>query len=154
MKFSNKILTSILVTVMILISVILVLVIFIMISFNNEISNYKDENYLQEDNNTIIVSGIDGYIYKINNNLLFYVLDDKIEIKKTELTNNGNYSDLVADSKTILSLQNAKETYYLNYNENFYVRNKKLRKVSDMETVEVKDFQGDIEGDWTGFQET
>lgn len=154
MKFSNKILTSILVAVMILISVILVLAIFIMISFNNEISNYKDENYLQEDNNTIIVSGIDGYIYKINNNLLFYVLDDKIEIKKTELTNNNNYSDLVADSKTILSLQNAKETYYLNYNENFYVRNKKLRKVIDMETLEVKDFKGDIEGDWTVFQET
>lgn len=154
MKISNKILIGILVTVITLISIILLLVIFIMVSFNNEISNYKQDNYLQEDNNTIIASGKDGYIYKINDNVLFYTFNDKIEIMKTDLINNNNYSELIANSKTIFSFYNPTESYYLTNNEKFYIRNRNINKFIDLQTFEVKDCIGRIDGNWVAFQET
>lgn len=154
MKLSNKILLSILIAAIILISIILVFVTFAMISFDKDISNDKLENYLEEKNNTIIASGMDGYIFKINENVLFYTLNEKIEIMKTDLTYKNDYSELVANSEVIFTLNNPEESYYLIDNEKFYIRNKNINKFIDLETFEVYDCTDEINGDWVVFQET
>ena len=151
MKSSKK---FILVGSVILIDLLLVLAIAIILVIYNDLSKYKEENYLEEKNNTIIASGMDGYVFKINDNVLFHTLDENIEIMKTDLTFNKDYSDLIANSKTIFSFKNPEESYYLIKDKKFYIRNKSVNKYIDLETFEVKDYSGIIEGNWTVFQDT
>ena len=151
MKSSKK---FILVGSVILIDLLLVLAIAIILVIYNDLSKYKEENYLEEKNNTIIAAGMDGYVFKINDNVLFHTLDENIEIMKTDLTFNKDYSDLIANSKTIFSFKNPEESYYLIKDKKFYIRNKSVNKYIDLETFEVKDYSGIIEGNWTVFQDT
>ena len=151
MKSSKK---FILVGSVILIDLLLVLAIAIILVIYNDLSKYKEENYLKEKNNTIIAAGMDGYVFKINDNVLFHTLDENIEIMKTDLTFNKDYSDLIANSKTIFSFKNPEESYYLIKDKKFYIRNKSVNKYIDLETFEVKDYSGIIEGNWTVFQDT
>lgn len=151
MKSSKK---YILVGSVILIDLLLVLAIAIILVIYNDLSKYKEENYLKEKNNTIIASGMDGYVFKINDNVLFHTLDENIEIMKTDLTFNKDYSDLIANSKTIFSFKNPEESYYLIKVKKFYIRNKSVNKYIDLQTNEVKDYSGIIKGNWTVFQKS
>ena len=151
MKSSNKYLLA-----FVMFSIILILVFstFVIISFEKSFENNKSQNYLEEKNNTVIASGMDGYVFKINENVLFHTLDENIEIMKTDLTFNKDYSNLIANSKIIFSFKNPEDSYYLIKDKKFYIRNKSVNKYIDLETFEVKDYSGIIEGNWTVFQET
>ncbi len=151
MKSSKK---YILVGSVILIDLLLVLAIAIILVIYNDLSKYKEENYLEEKNNTIIASGMDGYVFKINDNVLFHTLDENIEIMKTDLTFNKDYSDLIANSETIFSFKNPKESYYLVKDKKFYIRNKSVNKYIDLETLKVQDFTDSVKGNWVVFQES
>ena len=132
MKSSKK---YILVGSVILIDLLLVLAIAIILVIYNYLSKYKEENYLKEKNNTIIAAGMDGYVFKINDNVLFHTLDENIEIMKTDLTFNKDYSDLIANSKTIFSFKNPEESYYLVKDKKFYIKNKIINKYIDLQTM-------------------
>lgn len=151
MKSSKK---YILVGSVIFIDLLLVLAIAIILVIYNDLSKYKEENYLEEKNNTIIASGMDGYVFKINDNVLFHTLDENIEIMKTDLTFNKDYSDLIANSETIFSFKNPEESYYLVKDKKFYIRNKSVNKYIDLETLKVQDFTDSLKGNWVVFQES
>lgn len=151
MKSSNKYLF---VFIMFMIILILVFSAFVIIFFQRSIENNKSQNYLEEKNNTVIASGMDGYVFKINDNVLFHTLDENIEIMKTDLTFNKDYSDLIANSKTIFSFKNPEESYYLIKDKKFYIKNKSINKYINLETLEVQDFTDSVKGNWVVFQET
>ncbi len=151
MKSLNKYLLA-----FVMFSTILILVfsIFVIILFEKSIENNKSQNYLEEKNNTVIASGMDGYVFKINDNVLFHTLDENVEIMKTDLAFNKDYSDLIANSKTIFSFKNPEESYYLIKDKKFYIKNKSINKYIDLETLEVQDFTDSVKGNWVVFQET
>ncbi len=154
MKSSKKFLLIILAILIVIFCILLVFEVFKIISFDFGSVKTKQENYLEEKNNTIIASGMDGYIFKINDNVLFYTLDENIVIMKTDLTYNDDYSDLTAKSKTIFSFKNPEESYYMVKGKRFYIKNKSLDKYIDLQTFEVKDFTDSVKGNWIVFQET
>ena len=151
MKSLNKYLLA-----FVMFSTILILVfsIFVIILFEKSIENNKSQNYLEEKNNTVIASGMDGYVFKINDNVLFHTLDENVEIMKTDLAFNKDYSDLISNSKTIFSFKNPEESYYLIKDKKFYIKNKSINKYIDLETLEVQDFTDSVKGNWVVFQET
>ncbi len=151
MKSSNKYL---LIFIMFIIILVLVFSVFVINFFQRNNENNKSENYLEEKNNTIIASGMDGYVFKINDNVLFHTFDENIEIMKTNLKFNNDYSDLVANSKTIFSFKNPEESYYMVKDNKFFIKNKSGNKYLDLETLEVKKFADSVKGNWVVFQET
>lgn len=153
MRLTNKILIGILVAAITLISIILVLAIFIMVSFNNEISNYKQENYFKEDDLTEIAYNRDWYLYKINNEYFISVnYGENFEIKKVNSKYIDNYSDLDNYSDVIFEGKNPLKSYYLIKDNNLYIKNNEIKKCINLSTEQISDFDKQIKGNWDTFQ--